>query len=128
MENNSHVKVIVKDMIVDVRIGLHPHEQEGERSQRVIVNVELFAVTQGYLENPSRENIIDYDYIYDGIKEWSARAHTLLIETYLKELVDLCFRDERVNACRVSVTKPDIFEEAERVGVEVFMKREDWEK
>jgi len=128
MQKDSHVKIIVKDMSVDVRIGLHPHEQEGERSQRIIVNVELFAKLGGYLEDVSRDSIIDYDHIYCGIKEWAARPHTLLIETYLNELLALCFRDERVQSCRVSVTKPDVFEEVEAAGVEVFVKREDWEK
>ena len=126
MEKNSHVKIILEEMQIDVRIGLHPHEQENGRSQRILINVELFAALGDYLKDVTRESIIDYDHIYDAIREWAERPHTLFIETYLDELAGLCFQDERVEACRVSVTKPDIFPEVKRAGVELFMKRGDW--
>lgn len=112
---------------MDVRIGLHDHEKAGGRSQRVIVNVELFADTKGYLSDARPETIIDYDDIYNGIQAWSQNRHTELIETYLADLLSLCFDYQKVTAARVSITKPDIFENAERVGVEVFMTRADWE-
>ena len=41
----------------------------------------------------------------------------------LEELVALCFRDARVEACRVSIVKPDIFNEAGGAGVEVYRVR-----
>lgn len=114
-------------MIINVRIGLHDHEKENDRSQRIIVNVELFADAKGYLDNPSRDTIIDYDDIYQEIKKWANNGHTELIETYLKGLLGVCFQNERVQSARVSIAKPDIFEEAERVGVEIEMNRREWE-
>ena len=48
-----------------------------------------------------------------------------LLETLLHELVTLCFRDARVSACRVSIMKPDIFNEASGAGVEVYQVRGD---
>jgi dihydroneopterin aldolase len=36
----------------------------------------------------------------------------------------LCFRNKRVSACRVSIMKPDIFNEAAGAGVEVYQMRE----
>jgi len=127
MKNNSLVRIIIKDMIINVRIGLHDHEKENDRSQRIIVNVELFADAKGYLDNPSRDTIIDYDDIYQEIKKWANNGHTELIETYLKGLLGVCFQNERVQSARVSIAKPDIFEEAEHVGVEIEMNRREWE-
>ena len=124
MENNSHVKIVLREMTVDVRIGLHEHEKGA--AQRILINAELFAAPGLYLQTASRETIIDYDRIRNAILQWAERPHTLLIETYLKELVDLCFMDARIEACRVSVAKPDIFKDVKHVGVEVFMRREDW--
>ncbi|MGB0720436.1 MAG: dihydroneopterin aldolase [Bdellovibrionales bacterium] len=124
---SSYVKIIVKNMVVDVRIGLHAHERENDRTQRVIVNVELFTDPKGYLDNPQPDTIIDYDYIYNAITAWAQKPHVLLIETYLGELVDLCFEHSKVEAARVSITKPDIFEEVEQVGVEVYASRADWQ-
>lgn len=126
MKNNSFVKIVVKDMVIDMRIGMHDHEKENARKQRVFINVELFAAAENYLSDICYKNIIDYDHIYSAVNKWAEREHTDFIETYIKELLDLCFEDERVEAANVSITKPDIFKEAERVGVEVYMTRDDW--
>lgn len=121
----STVKIILKGMELDVHIGLHEHEKG--RTQRVHVNVELYADGKFYLKDVSRESIIDYDHVYRGIKEWAGKPHVLLIETYINELMDICFADARVRAARVAITKPDIFPEAQAAGVEVLLRREDWQ-
>lgn len=125
MENNSHVKIVIKDMVVDVRIGLYAHEKAGGRSQRIIVNVELF-LDKSYLSDITPETIMDYDTIHSAILGWSEAPHVLLIETYANDLLDICFTDDRVEAAKISITKPDIFDDVERAGVEVFMTRVDW--
>jgi dihydroneopterin aldolase len=123
MQESSHVRVVMKDVSLALRIGLHPWEHEAP--QRVIVNVELFAAGPRYImeDNP----ILDYDPIYKAVKEWPARPHTLYIETFLRELLDLAFADPRVDAARVSLVKPDIFPEAAAVGVEAYLTRADYE-
>ncbi len=70
------------------------------------------------------QGLIDYDPIRDALKAWPSRPHTDLLETLVDELVGLCFRHPAVQACRVSVLKPDIFNEAAAVGVEVYRRRE----
>ena len=52
--------------------------------------------------------------------------HTDLLETIAEEIVANCLADERVAACRVSVMKLDIFNEAESAGIEVFRTRKRW--
>lgn len=125
LSGRGYVRIVLQGMEIDVRIGLHAHEQGG-KSQRIIVNIELFAALGDYLRNSTRESIIDYDHIYNAVKGWAGRPHTFLIETYLAELVQICFEDTRIEACRVSVLKPDIFADVEQAGVEVFMRREDY--
>jgi 7,8-dihydroneopterin aldolase/epimerase/oxygenase len=122
---DSTVKIILRDMELDVRIGLHAHEHE--RSQRVHVSVELYADGRNYLKAASRETIIDYDHVYKAIRAWAGKSHVLLIETYIHELMAICFADARVRAARVAITKPDIFPEARAAGVEVFLRRADFE-
>lgn len=126
MKKNSHIKIILEDMQVNVRIGLHPHEQENGRSQAILVNVELFANSNNYLHDATHQSIINYDYIHDAIRDWADRPHVMLIETYVSELMDICFREQKVEAAKISITKPDIFDDVERVGVEAFMTRDDW--
>lgn len=66
---------------------------------------------------------IDYDSVRDAIRGWPGRPHTDLLETLAEELVGLCFAIAAVQACRVSVEKPDIFNEADAAGVEIFRVR-----
>jgi dihydroneopterin aldolase len=127
MENNSHVKIILRELELNLRIGLYAHEQEGGKSQRIIVNVELY-VPVSYLRAVDESKLVDYGALRERIKEWEQRDHTLLIETYVNDVLALCFEDARVEAARVSVVKPDIFADVERAGVEVFMHRADWQK
>ena len=116
----SYQRIILRDVVTEVRLGLHPWERHPERLQRIVVNVELF-VRQAKVKG--RESFVDYDTVRDELKTWPRRDHVDLIETLLEELVTLCFRDARVDACRVSIVKPDIFNEAGGAGVEFYRVR-----
>jgi dihydroneopterin aldolase len=121
----SHLRVMLRDVETEVSLGLHPWERHPERPTRVIVNVEMFAPLPAAGEPP--DDFIDYDQIRNRLKLWPTRPHTPLLETLLDELVELCFDNRRVQACRVSVVKPDIFNEAAAAGVEAFVRRADRE-
>jgi dihydroneopterin aldolase len=84
----------------------------------------MFAPLTGPLSAETEGSIVDYDPVRDALKAWPSRPHTPLLETLLHELVELCFRNPRVSACRVSIMKPDIFNEAAGAGVEVYQIRE----
>ncbi len=121
----SHVCVFVREMTVKMRIGLHASEAE---PQRVVVGVRLYADPLSYLRGVSAQSIIDYQRIHDAVQEWPKRPHVKLIETCVRELLDLSFSISGVMAAHVSVSKPDIFPAAEGAGVEVFMTRDDYKK
>ena len=67
--------------------------------------------------------VVDYDYVREAVRKWPRRKHTVYIEPLLEELVKLCFHDKRVVACRVSIFKPDIYNEAAGAGVEIYRVR-----
>lgn len=117
----GYMRMMIRDLVTEVRLGVHPWETHSERPQRVVVNIDMFAdVSQPKAELSS---VVDYDQIRDEIRNWPSRAHVALIETLLEELVALCFRDVRVRACRVSILKPDIYNEAAGAGVETYRVR-----
>ncbi len=120
--DDGYIRMIIKDLTTEVRLGLHPWERHPEKPQRVVVNVELFAAPpRAKFRDVS--SVVDYDYIRDALKAWPRRKHTVFIETLLDELVKLCFKDVRVKAARVSIFKPDIYNEAAGAGVEVYKVR-----
>jgi dihydroneopterin aldolase len=123
----SYMRVILRDAVTEVPLGLHPWERHPERPTRVVVNVEMFVKLPNGLGAEGREGIVDYDRIRERLKQWPSRPHTPLLETLVAELVDLCFEHKRVDACRVSVLKPDIFNDAAAAGVEAYIRRADHE-
>ncbi len=124
IQSGSHIRVILRDIVTEAHVGLHAWERHPERPTRLVVNVEMFAPILRPLSAESKDSIIDYDPIREALKQWPARPHTPLLETLLHEIVELCFRNKRVSACRVSIMKPDIFNEAGGAGVEVYQVRE----
>jgi dihydroneopterin aldolase len=124
MPPGSYIRVVLRDVETEANVGLHPWEQHPQRPTRLIVNVEMFAPLTRPLSAESTDTIMDYDPIRTALRTWPGRPHTLLLETLLHELVELCFRNPRVAACRVSIMKPDIFNEAAGAGVEVYQTRE----
>ena len=125
MKKDSRVKIFLDSVEVPLKLGIYEHEQGV--SQRVIVDVAVFADAKGYLGGVHVGNIIDYDTYYNEIRSWAGRSQVQLIEDYLKELMALCFRHELVQACRVSIRKLDIYGPDQGAGVEVFMTRTEYE-
>jgi 7,8-dihydroneopterin aldolase/epimerase/oxygenase len=122
----DHIRVVIADAIVERRCGMHAWERHAERPNRLKITVEMFAhVAPGPLGEAA---FIDYDRIRDFLKTFPSLPHTDLIETIADEIVAKCFEDARVDACRVAVLKPDIFNEAEAAGIEVFRTRTGWER
>ena len=115
------MRAILRDVQTEARVGLHPWEQHAERPTRLIVNVEMLAYSDEAVSDNSP--FIDYDPVRLALKGWPARAHTPLLEGLAEELITLCFSNPRVQACKVSVVKPDVFNEAAGAGIEIFRVR-----
>jgi 7,8-dihydroneopterin aldolase/epimerase/oxygenase len=122
--SESHIAVFADEISVDARIGLHPSEN---KPQRLRVSVKLYAAPS-YLNGVSEDSIIDYKIVRDAVLAWEGREHVRLVETYVRELLDLAFSLKSVEAARVSVAKANIFPESKGAGVEAFMTRGDYNK
>jgi 7,8-dihydroneopterin aldolase/epimerase/oxygenase len=120
----GYARMMVRDLVTHIRLGVHAHERVPDKPQRIIVNVEMFSDGRSHLEGEGLASVVDYDPIHSAIQTWHDRPHVLLIETLLEELVALCFRDARVRACRVSIVKPDIYDAAAAAGVEIYRVRD----
>jgi dihydroneopterin aldolase len=122
--SHDHVRAVIVDAIVERRCGLHPWERHAERPNRLKITVEMFAaLPPGPVATAA---FIDYDPVRDFLKTFPTLPHTDLLETIVDEIVAKCFENDRVEACRVSVLKPDIFSEAAGAGIEVFRTRASW--
>ena len=120
---SDYIRVVLRDVEVEAHVGLHPWERHPERPSRLFVSVEMFAHLVGVPATRGVKPMIDYDRVRNGLKGWASRPHTPLLETLAEEVVGLCFGDSAVEACRVTIVKPDIFNEAAGAGVEIYRVR-----
>ncbi len=121
----DHVRVVIADAIVERRCGLHPWERHPERPNRLKVSVEMFAsLPSGPM---GADRFIDYDRMRQYLQTFPSLPHVDLLEEIAEEIVAKCFEDSHVEACRIAVLKPDIFNEAEAAGIEVFRTRASWQ-
>ena len=118
-------RAIIAEANVERRCGLHPWERHPERPNRLRVTVKLHArLPAGPIGSRA---VIDYDRVRQFLRTFPSLPHVDLLETVAEEIVAKCFEDESVESCFVSVLKPDIFNEVEAAGIEVFRTREGWQ-
>jgi FolB domain-containing protein len=121
MDQESYISVFVKDMRVNVRIGLLPEERL--QPQALDVSVALFAGAE-YLAQAADGDYIDYARVHDFVLGWEEQEHVEMLESLAQQLVDFAFAlDARVTGVKLSLSKPDIFDAAKGAGIEVFFRR-----
>jgi len=120
---SDYIRVALRDVEVEAHVGLHPWERHPERPSRLLITVEMFAHLGRDHGGGHAKPVIDYDRVRNGLRGWTSRPHTPLLETLAEEVVALCFADSAVEACRVSVVKPDIFNDTAGAGVEIYRVR-----
>ena len=113
--------LLIHDLVVPCRIGVHEHEHHG--TQRVRINVRAqVADDEGPIED-SIANVVSYETIVDGIRAIVAGGHINLVETLADRIVELCLANRRVQSVWVRVEKLDLYPDAAGVGVEVERSR-----
>lgn len=115
-------RVVVSGLIVDAFVGVHDFERL-ER-QRVCFDVEVDTV-DGYADIVrSTGAYVSYADIVEFIEHHAAvGGHVELVETWADEVASFVLRNELAATVRVRVSKPDIFEGAEGVGVSIERRR-----
>ncbi|WAW11178.1 dihydroneopterin aldolase [Oxalobacter vibrioformis] len=117
-------RVFLRNCEITTRIGIHDYEKQGP--QRLIINVDLFIplAISTPLEDELAE-VIDYSFIREAIDSLVSRGHINLQETFCDELAHLLLAHPDIRAVRVTTEKPDVYDNADSIGVEVFhIKRE----
>ena len=110
---------------IETKCGMHQWEQHPERPTRLLVTVKMFADLAG--GPTSGQRFIDYDALRAYLKALERSDHIAKLETIADGIAATCFADNQVDACCIRIEKPDIFNEADAAGIEVFRTRRSWE-
>jgi len=109
-------RILVRDLMLNARIGLHQHERIA--GQRIRVNLDLAVVDSGPVDD-DYDKVVCYGELVTGVRHVVGAGHVNLVETLAERIATMCLSDLRVLSARVRVEKLDVFPEAESVGVEI---------
>lgn len=126
MSNSEVYRVLIRDLVLGVSIGVWKREKNVE--QRVRINVELVAARSGPLLGPEprtgrRDRILRYDTVVAGIRRIIGEGHFDLCETLAERIANLCLENRKVRSARVRVEKLDVYPDAASVGAELERHR-----
>jgi len=116
-------RLFLRNYEVNINIGVHDFEKRGE--QRVIINVDLYIPLASSTPVADKLNeVVDYDFIRSTIAQRVSRGHIHLQETLCDDVARMMLEHPNVLAVRVSTEKPDVYEDCDAVGVEIFRLKE----
>jgi len=110
-------KIFFKEIDIPCRIGVCEHEKK--HPQRIIINIELELSTEVEPINDRIDETLNYDLIYREIKKISSSQHFNLVETLTNSIFVNLKKLKKVSDLRISVSKPDIYEDCNKVGYEI---------
>jgi len=115
MTNERPTQIIIRNLELLARIGVHGHEHG--MPQPVRINVWLTAKVN--VSGDRLENVIDYEAVADKIRAIVADGHINLAETLAERIASACLEDKRVAKACVRVEKLHALPGAEAAGVEI---------
>jgi len=107
-------KIIVRDFVVMMMIGIYDHEYL--KPQRVLFNIDVDISRIDHVPADIHD-VFSYDYVTDGIQTIANEGHILFVEQMAERVAAFVLRHNRVQRIRVRVEKLDI--RPGSVGVEI---------
>jgi len=116
-------RVFLREVLLDANIGIHDFERAG--SQRLVINVDVFVPLAVSTPRHDRiSEVLDYDFVRSTIRRRIEQGHVNLQETLIDDIAQALLAHPGVLAVRVASEKPDVYEDVEAVGIEVFHFKE----
>ena len=114
-------KVVIKNLILNIFIGIHDFEKK--KKQKVRFNIEVETNPNTKPSNKDFSTIIDYETLVNKIKELVKKQHHELLEELAENIFRIIFQNKLVKKANVKLEKLHIIKESESVGVDVTKNR-----
>ncbi|MDR3516286.1 MAG: dihydroneopterin aldolase [Azospirillaceae bacterium] len=111
------MRMFVRDLVLDARIGAFDHEKQAP--QRIRLNVDFRVADPGLPAHDRLDEVVCYDRLIGAIRDIIAAGHIHLLETLAHRIADRCLADPRIRSITVRIEKLDIIADAASVGVEI---------
>ncbi len=112
-------RLFLREVLLDANIGIHDFERAG--AQRLVINVDVFVPLAVSTPRHDRiSEVLDYDFVRLAIRHRVEQGHINLQETLIDDIARALLAHPAVRAVRVASEKPDVYDDVEAVGIEIF--------
>jgi dihydroneopterin aldolase len=113
--------ILMRDLRVEVLIGIHRRERHA--SQTVSVDLDIGLPGEAVFASDRVADTIDYEQVALRIKALAASGHFRLVETFAERIARLLLDDFGAPWVKVSAAKIGILPNAGRVGVSIERRK-----
>ena len=114
-------KVVIKNLILNIFIGIHDFEKK--KKQRVRFNIEVETNPNTKPSNKDFSTIVDYETLVNKIKTLVKKQHHELLEELAENIFRIIFQNKLVKKVNIKLEKLHIIKESESVGVDITKNR-----
>ena len=114
-------KVVIKNLILNIFIGIHDFEKK--KKQKVRFNIEVETNPNTKPSNKDFSTIVDYETLVNKIKELVKKQHHELLEELAENIFRIIFQNKLVKKVNIKLEKLHIIKESESVGVDITKNR-----
>ena len=111
---NLYTKILIRDLTLEMSIGIHAHEKE--KKQRVVINIALFT---DHEVPKSINDAVCYETVTNEIEALCSSKHYDLVEVLAEDIAQICLSKSRVEGAEINILKPDIMPKCD-VGIDIF--------
>lgn len=112
-------RLLVQGLCLHVHLGVS--EAERARPQRLLISLEI-EVEPAVARDEEIASVVDYGQVVQGLRRLATRR-TQLLETWAKWIAEICLADSRVRGARITLLKPDVYDDGVEVGIRQSVAR-----
>ena len=118
---NYEKKVIIKELLLDLKIGYFDFEKE--KKQKVKFSLEIDYVDKKPSSDKDIKSIVNYAKVVRLIKKLVKKKHYNFLETLAEDVFDELFKDKRIDKISLQIEKLEIMRDCSSVGIQISKKR-----
>ena len=118
---NYEKKILIKDLILDLKLGYFDFEKE--KDQKVKFSLEVNYQDKKPSNDKDLKSIANYDKIVRLIKKLVKNKHYNFLETLAEDVFDVLFKDKRIDKITLQIEKLEIMKDCSSVGIQISKKR-----
>jgi len=118
---NYEKKVLIKDLVLDLKLGYDDFEKE--KTQKVKFTLEVNYEDKKPSNDKDLKSIVNYAKIVKLIKKLVKNKHYNFLETLAEDVFDELFKDKRIDKITLQIEKLEIMKDCSSVGIQISKKR-----